>query len=133
MDPIEIFARGAWTFIPDDADVSWVERVAALEGSDAPLGDYGPLVKDMLAKGVAPEAIARFAKIVGYETAFGLCYHLGDPNASYEGFPDADQRISWALFQTDPDTDAPTDVMCGVHEVMLSMDPSGLEMRPKGT
>jgi hypothetical protein len=31
--------------------------------------------------------------------AFGLCYHLGDPIASYEGFNDGAPEIAWGLFR----------------------------------
>jgi hypothetical protein len=103
MDNIEIFAQAVWKYIPDEEDSSWVRKISELESSKEPLGDFGPIVEDMLSKGVAPETIARFAKIVGYETAFGICYHLGETN---EG-------------------------LVGVHEVLLSMDPTGREMRPK--
>jgi hypothetical protein len=131
MKPTEVFARGAWQFVPSEDDISWVERVAALDASNQPLGDYGPIVKDMLTKGVSAEAIARFAKIVGYETVFGLCYHLEDPIASYEGFPEEDEEIAWGLFQINPETDEPIEGLSCIHEVMLRMDPSGREMRPK--
>ncbi len=131
MEPTELFLRGAWKSIPSEDDVSWVERVAAFEATSQPLGDYGPIVKEMLNKGVSAYSIARFAKIVGYETVFGLCYHLEDPNASYEGFPEKDDEIAWGLFQIDPESDEPTEPIRGLHETILSMDPSGREMRPK--
>lgn len=127
MDPVELFVRGVWQYIPSEDDISWVQRAAELEGTSRPLGDYGPIVKEMLDKGISPYTVARFAKIVGYETAFGLCYHLDDPNASYEGFPDEEDDIKWALFQTNPTTDAPIEALFGMHELLLSMDPSDRE------
>ena len=130
IDPIKVFLRGVWTSIPTEEDLSWVEEEAQEPGSGEPLGDQGPLIKDMLDKGVSPYAIARFAKLVAYNTAFNLCYHLEDPNASYEDSPEEEQ-LEWGLFLIDPKTGMPTEQLTGLHEQILSMDPSGREMRPK--
>ncbi|MCP3936642.1 MAG: hypothetical protein GY708_14845 [Actinomycetia bacterium] len=127
----EIFVRGLWAgIIPDTQDISWVDRVAAQEGDDRPLGDYGPLVRRMLEAGVAAHDIARFARIVGYEVAFGVCYHLADPVASYEQFNDDAREIAWELYEVDPDTDEPIGRIWGAHEILLGADPTGQEMRP---
>lgn len=129
----EIFVRGVWAgTIPDTEDTSWVERLAAQEGDDGPLGDYGPLVRRMLDLGLTAHEIARFARIVGYEVAFGICYHLADPIASYERFDDEDE-IAWDLYRVDPDTDEPLEQMWGMHEILLTSDPTGQEMRPPHT
>ena len=130
MQPIEVFDRGVWKLVPSQDDVSWVHRIAASRTTSAPLGDFGSLVGDMLEKGVSAESIARFAKIIGYETAFQLCYHLEDPSASYQGFSDPEE-IAWGLFRVNPDTNEPLEPMCGIHEIILGMDPSGCEIRPK--
>ena len=100
MSPEEDFVRGVWMTVPSEDDTAWIKRVAALPRTDQPLGDYGALVKRMLECGISEYEIARFAKIVGYETAFGITYLLEDP-------------------------------LAGAHELMLSMDPSGREMRPR--
>lgn len=133
MDFIKSFAAGVWACIPDQEDASWVHRVAGIAGSDKPLGDFGPIIKEMVDKGVSPETIARFAKIIGYETAFSMCYLLEDPQASIDAYSEAEGDIAWGLFRTDPESDAPIEPMGGVHEVLLSMDPSGNEMRPKNS
>ena len=123
--------RGVWAgIIPDTTDTSWVERLAAQEGDTRPLGDYGPLVRRMLEAGLTTEEIARFARIVGYEVAFGFCYHLADPVASYERFDDNQAEIAWELYRVDPETDEPVERMWGMHEILLTADPTGDEMRP---
>ena len=78
---------------------------------------------------LSPEEIARFARIVGYYVAFGMCYHLGDPNASYEDFDDDTPEIEWDLYEVE--NDKPTTLISCVHEHLLMADPSGREMRPK--
>ncbi len=131
-DPTEVFLRGVWRrIIPRVDDVSWVDRLASLPASDGPLGDTGPIVRRMLSAGIPAADIARFSQIVGYETAFGLCYHLEDPVASYEGMPvGAGDRLAWGLFLVD-ETGEPCDALGMLHESILSMDPSGREMRPE--
>lgn len=131
MDAVEIFLRGVWKIVPDEEDLAWVDRLAIAEGSNAPLGDFGLLIREMLDKGVSPYSIARFAKIIGYETAHGICYHLNDPIASYEGFPVELNEIAWGLFQVDQQTGEPIKPLYGLHETLLSLDPSEREMRPK--
>lgn len=131
MDAVEIFVRGIWKRIPEEDDAKWVDNVAKMGRSEEPLGDFGPIVKEMIDRGLSPKTIARFAKIIGYETAFGICSHLEDPISSYEGFPEiADSKVSWGLFKLDPATRKPIERMDGAHEILLSMDPTGLEMTP---
>jgi hypothetical protein len=131
MTPKQIFLRGVWAKIPDEADVSWVRRVAKQPLSDGPLGDMGSLVKKMLDAGITAREIARLAKLIGYETAFGIMYLLEDPHASYEGFPPEPEQLLWRLNLIDPESEEPGEPLRALHESLLSMDPSGREMRPK--
>lgn len=129
-----LFLRGIWAgVIRGDDDPSWVDRVAARPATDQPLGDFGPIIGRMLEAGISATDIARFAKIIGYETAFGFCYHLTDPNASYEGFDDDAEDIAWCLFEIDVDSEEPVRPIIGLHEEILGLDPSGNEMRPART
>ena len=133
MDSTQIFLRGVWKFIPDEEDSCWVEDIANSQGDDGPCGDYGTIVREMLDKGIPPGTIARFAKIVGYETAFSVCYHINDPNASYEDFPEDKKRIAWGLETFDDETGEPLaeeDQITCPHAELLMMDPTGREMRP---
>ena len=129
MNPGVVFVRGVWRIIPSEDDTSWIEKVAREPADDSPCGDYGSLVRKMLNAGLSPEEIARFARIVGYYVAFGMCYHLGDPNASYEDFDDDTPEIEWDLYEVE--NDKPTTLISCVHEHLLMADPSGREMRPK--
>src|SRR5262245_30510737 len=130
MDASQVFLRGAWTVVPSEEDIGWVDRAAAQPLANEPLGDYGSILREMISKGVSKYSIARFAKIVGYETAFGLLYHLEDSNASYEGFDVDAKDLSWGLYLQD-DSYQPTEQLSGLHETILSLDPSGREMRPR--
>ena len=130
MTPEQMFVHGVWMTVPSEDDISWVRRVAALPLTGRPLGDYGMLVRRMLECGVSEYEIARFAKIVGYETAFGIAYLLDDPAA---GFPATlnPEYVSWGLYQVDDATGQTIGPLVGSHEIMLSMDPSEREMRPR--
>ena len=130
MSPAEIFARGVWKLLPDEEDCTWVRVAANTPGSDKPLGDYGPIIKEMLDKGIAPETIARFAKIIAYDAAGSVCYRTEDPSASYEGFPDEEEKLSWLLALID-DNENTIGFISGIHALLSGMDPSGREMRPK--
>jgi hypothetical protein len=89
------------------------------------------LVKKLLDAGITAREIARLAKLIGYQTAFGILYHLEDPHASYEGFPPEREQLDWRLFLFDPASRKPGAPLRALHESLLSMDPSGREMRPK--
>ena len=126
----DLFLRGVWRGVIPSRDTDWVERVSAQAGHDGPLGDYGPLMRSMLDRGVPATDIARFAQIAAYEATFGLLYHLEDGYASYEGFAPEPEERAWAVFEVDPESDAPRDRLPGLHESLLGSDPSGREMRP---
>jgi hypothetical protein len=130
LTPKQIFLRGVWSKIPDEANVSWIRRLATQPPSDRPLGDLGTLVKKMLDAGITASEIARFAKLIGYETAFGIMYLLEDPHASYEGFPPEPEKMLWRLFLIDRESGDAGEPLRALHESILSMDPSGREMRP---
>lgn len=130
MTAEEVFVRGAWMKIPSEDDTTWVTRIATLPATNQPLGDFGVLVRRMLECGLSEYEIARFAKIIGYETAFGIAYLLDDPSAGFAATSNP-EGVSWRLYQVDETTEQPTRPLIGPHEVMLSMDPSQREMRPR--
>lgn len=124
----EAFVRGLWRDIPSEDDVSWVENLAKHEKTDKPLGDFGPLAKKMLDHGLTPYDVARFAKLVAYEAAFSFCYFLEDPSEVEDLLPDSDGP-AWGFFRCHGDQ--PVEQLAGLHVSILSLDPSGREMRPK--
>ncbi|MGH1502363.1 MAG: hypothetical protein ACRBI6_02295 [Acidimicrobiales bacterium] len=129
QDVVEQFARGIWRSMIPSESPDWVLRVAELESTDQPLGDYGALVRRMLSAGLTANEIARFARIIGYEVAFGLTYYLGDPLAAASD-DDPMEDVCWDFYRVDPDTDEPLTPLSWAHEVLLGLDPTGREMRP---
>ena len=83
----------------------------------------------MLRAGVTADDIARFARIVGFEVAHGFAYYLVDPLAAASD-DEPMEDLAWALYRVDPETGETLTPMSWVHEVLLSLDPTGREMRP---
>ena len=74
MGDFEELISDIWGYIPDEDDLGWIDHVAEQPLDDSPLGDYGEIVRRMIKSGIAKSDIARFAKIVGYESAFGALF-----------------------------------------------------------
>jgi hypothetical protein len=83
----------------------------------------------MLDAGIPEQDIARFARIMAYQTAFNLCYHLSDSAASYEGPGAPSAKWEWELYEVKAGD--PAEPMICVHELLLTADPTGREMRPR--
>lgn len=128
MDIKNAFIQGLWKSIPSDSDVSWVHNLATLPASDKPCGDLTDLVRKMISAGISKEDVARFAKITAYDAVFSMCYYLDDYFDAKEFFePGFDG--GWGLFETNEE-DLPIAPLGGLHEMLISGDPSGREMRP---
>jgi hypothetical protein len=130
MTPLQIFLRGVWTCIRDDRSPGWVRKIAELPRTNLPLGDFGEIVRRMLGAGVPERDIARFARIIGYETAFGMLYFLGDSTAAYEGFPPGEPDLEFNLRAVHGETEETVAELSAMHESLLMADPNGREMRP---
>ena len=59
---------------------------------------------------------------------FGLCYLIDDPGELEEEI----EGLSWALVELDTEG-AVLHQIGGLHESVLETDPTGREMRPKGS
>lgn len=129
MNSREVFATAIWNNIPSDEDASWVTNASTRSILKQPMGDYGAIVQDMLDRGVTAESIARFAKIVGFETASGICSALDDSSFSFKN-SNYEPSIHWGLFRTEPETNEVIEPILGIHEILLAMDPTGNEMEP---
>jgi hypothetical protein len=127
MNPREIILRDVWEYIADEDDLSWIDNVASQPADNRPMGDFGEITRRMLAAGISKRDIARFAKINGYEAAFGVLYKLEGDN----GTDDKEPTIYWKLQAFDAVTDRPIEAgLGGLHESVLSADPTGREMGP---
>ena len=131
MDTEEIrqaFVKGLWNIIPNEEETEAILNASQLPHDRGSCGDYNMLVKQMLDVGISADMIARFEKLVGYEVAAGICYYLEDPDLACE-FVEEPDDLEWTLFSS-KDCE-PIDRLAGLHESLMSADPSGREMRPK--
>jgi hypothetical protein len=93
----------------------------------ASFADAGMAMKRMLDAGIAPEDIGRVARLVAYETTFAVL------NIIDEGYdPDGDEQLPhWILVEETANGKRTGRVVGGLHESLLSLDPSGREGRPE--
>ncbi len=128
-----LFLRAAWREVVD-AEGQWVAQVTERRPEpDGPLGDVPAALRRLLAQGASSDDLTTLVRGLQYELLFGLCYLLADPNSGRDeastGLPALDE-VGWGLFELDAEG-APQRAMCGAHESVLGMDPTGREMRPR--
>jgi hypothetical protein len=126
-----LLLRGVWPDLIDSWSrdpQNWTEKLAR-EAAEKPkefFADAGLALGRALAAGVSASDLGSIARMVAYETAFGVLNRVDegyDPDAA-EGSP------GWVLIETDADG-TPTDRRVpGLHESVLTMDPTGREGKP---
>jgi hypothetical protein len=86
---------------------SWIDNVIreSERRSDAPFADYGSVLKRLLDLGASRRDLSLLARAISYETTFSALYALNDPGVEHNDIE-------------------------GLHESLLSADPSGMEGRP---
>lgn len=122
------FAKSLWNGVMPEADDKWIEQeieVAKLRPSD-PCSQSGPALEEMLAKGVTRKAIVDLVRVFQYSALYHACLILD--GTSVEDVPITD----WKLCQVDEEGNEVA-LIQGLHEVLLCMDPTGREMRPRET
>ncbi len=121
------FAKSLWKGVIAENDDTWIEQ--SIEGfksyPSAPCAQSGPALEEMLAKGVSRKAIVDLVRVFQYYALFHACSILD--GCHIEEVPITD----WTLYQMD-ENNQPVAIIQGLHEVLLGMDPTGREMRPRG-
>jgi hypothetical protein len=88
--------------------------------------DAGLAMKKMIQAGITPEEIGCVARMAAYEATFGTLEVIDeccDPDAG-EDLP------CWILIEADSECEPTGRQIGGLHESILSLDPSGREGRP---
>ena len=126
-----LFLKKAWALVVDEEDDSWIDRVieAWRRLPEEPYSGQGRALDRMLALGVERSDIVELVRTAQAELIFGLCYQLEDPDISDEEEEHLD-TFGWALVATEGDDEPTSQVINGLHESVLEMDPTGREMRP---
>lgn len=119
-DHIEPWARNAGT---------WVGNVVKAAGSqpDDGFAEAGRALGRVLAAGVSMTDLGAIARMIAYETAFGVLNHIDEGHDPAAG----DDAPGWRLVETDADGAATGRPIIGLHEDILSMAPRG-DAGPRG-
>jgi hypothetical protein len=122
------FTKAIWEGVVDENDSSWIDREIewAKNYPNDPCAQVGPALEEMLAKGVNRQTITDLVRVMQY----GVLYHIC---SLIDGSQIADLPVNnWRLHQMD-ENGRPIASLQGLHEVLLGMDPTKREMRPKAS
>lgn len=125
-----LFVQQAWKrYVIKDGDTSWIddEIAKAIEGPSQPGAGLGHALKRCREAGVSDKDLTEMARCHQAATLFHVCYLLDDPCFEEEELDD----VAWGLFQVDEHDQPIGPPIEGIHELVLSADPTGREMRPK--
>lgn len=121
------FAKALWKGVMSEKDDGWIDQEIEWAKSRPldPCVQSGAALEEMLAKGVSREAIIDLVRVFQYSALYHACSILD--RSRVEDVPITD----WMLHQVD-ESGNPVATIQGLHEVLLSMDPTGREMYPRG-
>ncbi len=124
-----LFLRSAWQYVLAEDDAKWID--AALEHAaqrpNDPCAGIGPALQRLLNLGANRQDLTDIVRVKQYETLFGLCYLLAFP----ERLDPELGEIGWLLEEVDSHGQVTGRLVDALHESVLSMDPTGREMRPR--
>jgi len=129
-----LFLKKAWSLVMEEQDDSWIDRSIKSwrDHPNAPFSGQGRALDHMLTSGVERSAIVDIVRAAQVEMIHGICYQMSDPSLSGD-----EQKllgdIGWALVTTNDDYEPTSEVIDGLHESILELDPTGREMRPRPT
>ena len=81
-----------------------------------------------MADGASRDDLTELARTAQWQLLHGLCYQLSDPAIEESELSD----VGWGLFEVSKEGKVGREIE-GLHESVLETDPTGREMRPKGT
>ena len=120
------FAKALWEGIIAEDDHSWIglDIESAKSKPNAPCAQSGRALEEMVAKGVSTRAIVDLVRVSQFNALYHACSLL-------DGSCAVDLPIKeWVLNQVD-ERGKPVATIQGLHEVLLGLDPTGREMRPR--
>lgn len=122
------FAKALWEGVVAEGDNGWIDgeiEWAKSRPSD-PCAQAGPALAEMLGKGVSRQAITDLVRVFQYSALYHACSLLDGSRVVH--LPVSE----WILHQVDEEG-KPIAIIQGLHEVLLGLDPTSREMRPRGT
>ena len=121
-----LFLRQAWRLVVGPDDGSWISKMRT-RNPNAPGDEFGPAMDRLLMTGARPDDLTTIVRIMQWWLLSGLCVLLEDPGNLEAEVAD----MEWGLFLLD-ENDNPIEPIGGLIESVLSVDPTGREMRPPG-
>jgi hypothetical protein len=124
-----LFLRQAWSLVVREDDKDWAqsEIARAQRYLDEPYAGVGHALRRCAEKGVSAQDLTDIVRGKQAEFLFNLCYLLGDPSFTEKELSD----LGWGLFEVDTNGNPIPPGIGGLHESVLSTDPTGREMRPR--
>jgi len=120
------FTKAAWTGVMEESNTKLVRERGEFSNAEstAPLSQADTAIKNMLDHGVSAETIVDLIRGTQYEAIYNtLCL--------IDGVFELDTPVSrWGLY-TEDENEKPIEKIPSCHESLLSLDPTGREMRPK--
>jgi hypothetical protein len=125
-----LFLRQAWRAVVDESDTTWIAKAIADSQSypSEPYAGVGHALRSLRARGATDEELVDLVRGTQAELLFRICCLLQDPGKLEPELSD----VRWALVQIDSDGNVVGSIG-GLHESVLETDPTGREMRPRGT
>lgn len=126
-----VFLKAAWNAVVSEGSDHWIDNVIrqSERKPNGPCSGAGTALKRMLAAGISRQDITDLVRAMQYETLFGLCYQLSDSGV-VEYPSDSLPQVHWSLTQVTEEGERIGEIS-GLHENVLSLDPTGREMRPR--
>ncbi len=122
------FVKSLWNGVMPEDDDTWINQEIqwAKSRPNDPCAQSGSALEEMLAKGVSRNAIVDLVRVFQYSALYHACSIL-------DGTHEEDVPITDGTLHQMDENDAAVAIIQGLHEVLLGMDPTGREMRPRGT
>jgi hypothetical protein len=121
-----LFLRGLWVRTINrwiDSPNNWIEQHIA-QSRKAPNGHFaeaGAAMDRLVKLGVSPEDLGQVARYIAYSTAFDVVNRV-DETCEEDA---SDEMPGWILIEIDADGSPTGRAVGGLHEDLLSLDPSG--------